>query len=442
MIEKILSLGRKIIPKPLFRACQPIYHWLLAWGAALWYGFPSRKLTIIGVTGTNGKSTVVELLHAILMEADESVASLSSIRFKIKNNENINDLKMTMPGRFQMQRFLYKAVRAGCTYAALEVTSEGIKQFRHKGIAFSLAVLTNVTPEHLESHGGFENYRASKARLFYSAPSHILNGEDSNIEYFLKIPARNRIVYTKKDIPADWHIPLLGDFNKENVAAAYQAARFLGTDPEKIKRAIEMFSGVPGRLEFIQREPFSVVVDYAHTPDALRKVYEILRSVLFSSTSDVKPSKTSDVFPSGARKLICILGAAGGGRDKRKRPEMGKIATEFCDEIIVTNEDPYDENPATIIDQIEAGFSQNQKSKIKNQKVRKILNRKEAIRAAISYAQPSDVVIITGKGCEPWMMGPHGTRTPWDDRKVVREELQRLHHKTERVGEDNERRLT
>jgi len=157
MIEKLRSFGRKIIPKPLFRAGQPVYHWLLAYAATLWYGFPSRKLTVIGVTGTNGKSTVVELLHAILTEAGESVASMSSIRFKINNKEETNELKMTMPGRFQMQKFLNDAMAAGCKYVVLEVTSEGIKQFRNKGIKFFLAVLTNVTPEHLESHGGFEN---------------------------------------------------------------------------------------------------------------------------------------------------------------------------------------------------------------------------------------------------------------------------------------------
>ena len=284
MIEKLRSFGRKIIPKPLFRAGQPVYHWLLAYAAALWYRFPSRKLTVIGVTGTNGKSTVVELLHAILTEAGESVASMSSIRFKINNKEETNELKMTMPGRFQMQKFLNDAMAAGCKYVVLEVTSEGIKQFRNKGIKFFLAVLTNVTPEHIESHGSFEEYRAAKAKLFYNTPNHIVNGEDANIDYFVKIPAKNRIVYTKKDFPAGWHSTLLGDFNKENIVAAYHASRFLGTNPEKIKLAIEKFEGTPGRLEFIRREPFAVVVDYAHTPDALRKIYQTLRNYQLPTT--------------------------------------------------------------------------------------------------------------------------------------------------------------
>jgi len=426
MIEKLRSFGRKIIPKPLFRAGQPVYHWLLAYAAALWYRFPSRKLTVIGVTGTNGKSTVVELLHAILTEAGESVASMSSIRFKINNKEETNELKMTMPGRFQMQKFLNDAMAAGCKYVVLEVTSEGIKQFRNKGIKFFLAVLTNVTPEHIESHGSFEEYRAAKAKLFYNTPNHIVNGEDANIDYFVKIPAKNRIVYTKKDFPAGWHSTLLGDFNKENIVAAYHASRFLGTNPEKIKLAIEKFEGTPGRLEFIRREPFAVVVDYAHTPDALRKIYQTLRNYQL-------PTTQASLSEAGRAnyKLICVLGAAGGGRDKWKRPKMGKIAAEFCDEIILTNEDPYDENPLTILKDVESGFSQIQNSqhKILNKyearrvNYKLIVDRREAIRAAISQAQPSDVVVITGKGCEPWLMGPNGTKIPWDDRKTARDIL-------------------
>lgn len=424
MLEYILRFFKKLIPAPLFRVVQPAYHWLLAWAAAAWYGFPSRRLIVIGVTGTNGKSTVVELLHTILSEAGESVASASSIRFKVKNEEKANMLKMTMPGRFALQKFLYDAARAGCRYVILEATSEGIKQFRHKRIKFFLAILTNVTPEHIESHGGFEEYRAIKAKLFYQTPNHIVNGEDANIDYFVNIPAKHRVVYAKNDFPASWNSKLLGDFNKENIVAAYHAARFLGVRPENIKLAIEKFDGIPGRLEFVQREPFAVVVDYAHTPDALRKIYQTLRhSLLFTSHSS----------------LVCVLGAAGGGRDKWKRPEMGEIAAEFCNEIILTNEDPYDENPLTIVKEIESGFSQTRNPKPETPKLKTtneqqstinyklVMDRREAIRAAISHARPSDVVIITGKGCEPWMMVAGGKKIPWDDREIAREELQKLH---------------
>ena len=397
MIDVLLSFGKRIIPTSIFRFFQPAYHWILAYTAAIWFGFPSRRMTVIGVTGTNGKSTVTDLLHAIFLEAGESVASASSIRFKINDQEKQNTLKMTMPGRFCMQKFLYDAKKAGCRYVILEVTSEGIKQFRDRGIRFAAAILTNVTPEHIESHGGFEQYRATKAKLFYRAPLHVLNGEDKNIEYFSKIPAQKRIIYTKQNLSSDIHPNLIGGFNYENMAAAYVTACEFGIAPDAAKKAIEHFSGVSGRLEFVQREPFSVVVDYAHTPDALRKVYKTLRD-----------SKLG---------LICVLGATGGGRDKWKRPEMGRIASEFCDEIILTNEDPYDEDPKQIISEIESGIPHFEFPHSK------ILDRREAIREAMHRAQRGDMVIITGKGCEPWMVVASGKKIPWDDRAVVREEL-------------------
>jgi len=397
----------KLIPKSVYRFFQPFYHRLLAFVAAVVYCFPSKNLKVIGVTGTNGKSTVVAMLSAILEEAGESAASISSLRFKIKNDEQKNTLKMTMPGRFKLQKFLLDAVKAGCKYAIIEVTSEGIKQFRHKGINFFMAILTNVTPEHIESHGSFEKYRGEKAKLFYGAKIHILNKDDSNFEFFNKIPldhargkpAQKKVFYSKNNLPADLNLKLQGDFNKENAAAAFVAAKELGISEEIIKSALEKMEFVPGRMEFVQKEPFSVVVDYAHTPDALRKVYQTLRSE--NPKSEIRNPK-----------LICVLGSAGGGRDKWKRPEMGKIAKEFCDEIILTNEDPYDENPEKILEDI--GDE------------RKILDRREAIREALKLAKPGDSVIITGKGAEPWIMGPNGQKIPWDDRGVAREELAKL----------------
>ena len=391
-----MNFIKRLIPKPIFGALQPHYHKCLAWLAALLYNFPSRKLKVVGVTGTNGKSTVVHLITAILEEAGEKTASVSSLRFRVNGQERKNTLKMTMPGRFKLQKFLRDAVGAGCEYAVIEVTSEGIKQFRHTGIGFYMAVLTNVTPEHIESHGSFDNYRAAKAELFKKAKIHILNGEDPSIDYFLKIPARDRIVYTKKDLPPGIRLKLLGDFNLENAVAAYHAAKLLGVDFTAIKSALEKVEGVPGRLEFVQREPFAVVVDYAHTPDALEKIYETLGG-----------------------NSVCVLGSAGGGRDKWKRPEMGKIAGRFCKKIILTNEDPYDENPEEILNDVERGIAQ------KN-KLQKILDRREAIREAIKSAEPGDTVIITGKGAEPWLMGPNGTKIPWDDREVAREELHKI----------------
>ncbi len=412
-LDSVLRVVKKIIPRSIFSFFQPVYHRALAEAAAVFYRYPSKKLKVIGVTGTNGKTTLVHLLTAILEAAGEPVASVSSLRFKIsaqggpgsgwQNREWKNTRKMTMPGRFAVQKFLRSAVSAGCIYVVLEVTSEGIKQFRHKGIDFYMAILTNVTPEHIESHGTFENYRAAKAELFKAAKIHILNGEDPSIEYFIKIQSKEKIIYSVKDLPKDFKLKMPGVFNLENATAAYHAARTLGVDRELIKKVLEGFENIPGRMEFIQKTPHQVVVDYAHTPDALEKVYEALSP------------------PAG--KLICVLGSAGGGRDKWKRPEMGRIAAKHCNEIILTNEDPYDEDPQRILEDVEKGFLFYSQQTM-NYKL--VLDRREAIRQALKLARIGDTVVITGKGAEPWMMLADGEKLAWDDRRVVREEIKKL----------------
>ena len=412
-MEQILTFAKKIIPRSVFQFFQPMYHWLLAWVAAIVYRFPSRHLTVIGVTGTNGKSTVVHLITTILEEAGKRVVSLSSLRFKVGSVETKNTFKMTMPGRFFIQKLLRSSVADGCTYAVLDVTSEGIKPFRHAGISFDVAVLTNVTTEHIESHGGFQKYQEAKARLFKKTPVHIINGDAASKEYFLGIPAEQHITYSKKDLPSDMALALPGDFNKENYAAAFRAGRFLGVDDMVIRRALERVHVVPGRLEVVQEEPFRVVVDYAHTPDALQKVYQTL--------TEGSPSSKLLGTSTHTSKLVCVLGSAGGGRDKWKRPEMGKIAAEFCDEIILTNEDPYDEDQNQILSDIETGIFNFRHP------ISKVMDRREAIHAALKSATPGDTVIITGKGAEPWLMGPGGSKIAWDDRDVAREELKKLY---------------
>ncbi len=411
-----MKFFKKIIPAPIFNFLQPFYHRVLSVLAVIFYGRPSRKMVVIGVTGTNGKTSVVEFIFQILREADIKAASVSSLYFRIGDEMEKNMLKMTMPGKFFLQKFLRRALNGGATHAILEITSEGIRQFRHKNIDWDILVLTNITPEHIESHGSFEKYRAAKEKVFaglsktFRKPDTpktiIVNIDDPSAGHFLKYDADKKITYSKNDAPKNEK--LLGEFNLYNLAAAVKTAEVLGIPAEVIKRAAEKIEGVPGRMEFIQHEPFAVIVDYAHTPDALRKVYEAVKSYKLQATS---------------YKLICVLGSAGGGRDKWKRPEMGKIAAEFCDEIILTNEDPYDENPAAILEEIAAGFSQ-----IRNPKseIRKILDRREAIERVISDAKEGNVVIITGKGAEPWMMGPRGTKTKWDDREEAKDALAKL----------------
>ena len=443
------NLIKRFAPRFIFHW----YHLTLAFLGALIYGRPSRKFFVLGVSGTKGKTSVIEIINAILEEAGFKTSLSDSLRFKIDKNIEKNLFKMTMPGRFFLQKFLKKAVEAGSRYVLIEVTSEGILQSRHKFIEWDAALFTNLHPEHIEAHGSFENYKRAKLAFFqYLKKSRkdkktiIVNGDDENAEYFLKVPADEKYVYgiRNKELGIrdkynysllitrhsllengidftlegqELHSNLIGEFNLYNILAAIVFCRSQNIDWPVIKKALEKFKGIPGRMEFVQKEPFSVAVDYAHTPDSLEQVYRILQG---GATS--RGGRTS--------RLMCVLGACGGGRDKWKRPEMGKIAAQNCDVIILTNEDPYDEDPQEILNQIEKGvleFVQNQdRFSRKDIKIRRILDRREAIKESLKDARTGDAVVITGKGAEPWLMGPRGSKIPWDDRAVVKEELKKL----------------
>ncbi|MDP3901313.1 MAG: UDP-N-acetylmuramoyl-L-alanyl-D-glutamate--2,6-diaminopimelate ligase [bacterium] len=407
----MMKLLRRIIPPQ----CLSAYHLTLAFLGALLYGFPSRKLTLIGVTGTNGKSTCVEMLSRVLNASGKKTASISSIRFEVGGVEERNRLKMTMPGRLRVQRFLREAVKQGCEYAVLEVTSEGILQHRHRFLGFDVAVFTNLSPEHIERHGSYEKYREAKGSFFSQISGiHVVNMNDKEAEYFLSFPAQEKWGYgidaakgekvvVGRNVQADekgssfevegvlFRLRLQGRFNVSNALCAIATARSQGVSLKICKQALEGIEKVPGRMEEIASSPFRVVVDYAFTPAALEQVY-----------ASLKPKKG---------KLICVLGAAGGGRDRWKRKVLGTIAQEHCDKVVVTNEDPYEEDPMAIMDEVA------QEGAVK------ILDRREAIRKAISLAQVGDVVVVTGKGSEDSMAVAGGKKIPWDDRDVIREEL-------------------
>ena len=437
----IKTLIKKIVPAFLIG----YYHFCLSFLAAVFYSFPSRGIKVIGITGTNGKSTTADLTTLILKEAGYKVALLSSVKFQIQECEEPNSLRMTMPGRFFIQRFLRKAVTEGCQYVVLEVTSEGIKQFRHQFINFEAAVLTNLTPEHIEAHGGFENYKKAKGKLFSVAKNiHIINLDDDNANYFLQFPAKIKYGYGIKisNFPAspagrqfpisnqfsnsksqiivaknpdvaenglrffvddtEFRLKLIGEFNIYNSLAAICVGISHGISSDICKKALEKAEGVPGRMELVISEPFQVFVDYAFTPNALGKVYQTLSARLANPQTN---------------KLICVLGSCGGGRDKWKRPVLGQLAGKYCKEVIVTNEDPYDEDPMEIINQVADGAAG---------KARKILDRGQAIREALASARPNDIVVITGKGSEPSICIAGGKQMPWDDRRVVRAEFKNL----------------
>src|SRR3990167_3989912 len=193
----VRNFGRKIIPKPVFEFFQPAYHLTLAYWAALIYGFPSRKLKVIGVTGTKGKSSTVYFLRRILEEVGYKTAAISTIQFKIAEKEWPNSLKMTMPGRFAIQSFLAKAVKVGCQFAVLEVSSQGVLQNRHRFINFDTAVFTKLAPEHIEAHGSFENYKKYKLKFFeYVKNNHVINKDDKYFQEFYNVPAKNKITYS------------------------------------------------------------------------------------------------------------------------------------------------------------------------------------------------------------------------------------------------------
>ncbi len=407
-----MNILRKILPKKLIS----FYHFLLSLLGVIVYRYPSKRIKVIGITGTKGKTTTSNFLSSILSEAGMKTALSSSTKFKIGDKEWKNNLKMTMPGRLKIQKLLRKAVNEGCTHFVLEVTSEGIKQYRHSFISFDIAVFTNLSPEHIDSHGSFENYREAKGKLFQKTKDlHIINGKDENADFFLNIESREKIIFNKgKFEPSEikeekegisfnlqgvpFNLPLIGSFNIDNAVTSSVVALSLGVPLETSSNVLKKIK-TEGRMEIVSREPF-VVVDYAHTPQSLEEVYKSLLRIKEESG-----------------ELISVLGSCGGGRDKWKRPVFGRIAKEYCKRIIITNEDPYDEDPEKIIDEVLEGTEG---------KGEKIIDRREAIFSAIKDAKKEDIVIITGKGQEGWICIEKGKKIPWNDKDIVLEIIKEL----------------
>ena len=420
----------------LKKRLRPIYHFLWAWAGARLHKKPSQKIFVIGVTGTKGKTTTLELLNAILEAAHKKTALSSSLRTKIGDESRKNPTGNSMPGHGRLQRFLKQAVRARCSYALIEVTSEGVAQHRHRFIDWNVGAITNLSPEHIESHGSFENYRAAKLEflkyVIKKGGKVFINRADENAPFFIEelgamrgktLRGGRTFTFAREDEALSKYFPsmnplraasdsatapkfLLSEFNEENIAAAVAIAKELGVSDTAIGDALENFSGVPGRMEFVTKGPYTAIVDYAHTPVSLEAAYKAAR-----------PDPTHE-YPDP--HLICVLGAAGGGRDKWKRPEMGRIAAEYCDEIILTNEDPFDEDPAAIIKEVRAGILGGD-PELAN--VHEILDRRQAIRKAVELAAPGDVIVSTGKGSEDWIRGARGKKVPWNERKVFEEVL-------------------
>ena len=392
--------------------------------AACWYRFPARKLRVIGITGTNGKTTTTTLIGRMLEAAGKKVVVASTIAVRINGEERVNATKFTTASPWQVQSLLRQAVTQGCEYAVLEVSSHALDQYRVWGIHFEVAVITNITREHLDYHHTMDRYTEAKRRLFCNADIGVVNADMVGPEVFC-LTVRKPITFSIKNPEAtvvassialdfkgatfqalthffELHLP--GFFNVENALAMIATGNALGLSTDAMQRALRETTGIPGRMELVPNtRGIDILIDYAVTPDAFEKLYATVLALKIPGT-----------------KIIHVFGACG-DRDRGKRPVMAHIASERADIIILTNEDPYYEDPERIIDEVEAGLI---RKKI-GETYYRIFDRREAIRKALELAEQGDIVLITGKGAEETMASGE-QRIPWKERRVVEEELVKI----------------
>ena len=426
----MLDYLRKQIPET--HPIRLFYYKIVAVLAAIYYRFPSRYLRVIAVTGTKGKTTTCSLLAQILEKAGHKVGVMSTVFFQVGDRKWANLTKQTTVGRFELQRLLREMVEEGCQYVIIETSSHAMLQSRLWGVNVDTAVFTNLQKDHIEYHGSFDSYKQAKGMLFdklnrsqrkSNVPKvFVVNNDDVASDYFLKFPADQKYtfglrkgIYVSRDVKslpngsefkyfipngeAEIRFPLPGVVNVYNATAAATVAVSEHIGLPTIKKALEECSAVPGRMEPIDcGQLFSVIVDYAHTQDSLKALIDVFK-------------------PLTKGKLILVFGATGGGRDKAKRPLMGEVADQRCDEIIITDDDPYDEDNIAIIEQIAGGIK-----RVEGEKLWKVPSRREAIRLALSMAQENDTILIAGKGAEEFQMTREG-KIPHDDRQVAREFL-------------------
>ncbi len=432
----ILRKIKSVVPAPMITN----YHHALASLAEIVYRHPSNEMIVIGVTGTNGKSSTVNFLAQILTTLGYTVGYTSTAGFNIAGKDVVNTMKMTMPGRFTLQRLLRSMVNAGCTVAIVETSSQGLIQHRHIGINYDVALFTNLTPEHIEAHGGFENYKKAKGILFQHLTArskktiggktiskvNVVNADDEHSAYFGSFRADRHIAFGMSGMPSadrlvayvehhdrqrgvtlsvngiEASLALAADFEHKNALAAVAGAVAIGVSLQDAMRAAGSLHSVPGRFEMIDcGQPFTVIVDYAYEPFALLALYRSLA-------------------PLRSGRVIGIHGSAGGGRDVARRTEIGRVAAQNDDIVIVTNEDPYDEDPRAIIDAVASGARAH--GKVDGETLFTVDDRREAIAKAMYFAKAGDIVLVTGKGSEPVMAVASG-KIPWDDRAVVRDVL-------------------
>lgn len=385
--------------------------------AANYYGHPSDKLKLIGVTGTNGKTTIVTLLHQLFIRLGYQAGMLSTITNKVQNREIAT--RHTTPDALSINEVLNEMVEEGCEYAFMEVSSHAVVQERIAGLHFTGGVFTNITHDHLDYHKTFKEYIRAKKKFFDNLPAQafaLVNADDRNAQVMLQNTLANKYSFGLKTM-ADFngrlmadefeglemlidnrelYALLVGQFNASNLLAVFATACLLGQDKEEILTALSIIRGAEGRFEVLRSTDGLIgIVDYAHTPDALKNVLETIQSIR-----------------SGNEKLITVVGA-GGDRDKEKRPLMAAIASRLSDKVILTSDNPRSEDPEQILEDMKAGVDVAHRKNTLT-----ITNRKEAIKTAYSLANKGDIILIAGKGHEKYQE-VKGVRHPFDDKQVL-----------------------
>lgn len=426
MKQKLVQGVRKVLPSGAVRQIEEAYRRGRIKLVSTRYGSPAKGLRVIAVTGTNGKTTTVNYINEILKEAKYTTAMFSTALIEVAGETQLNDLNATVGSTDRMQRFFRDAKKARVDYVVLEITSHALHQHKLDGVPIYAAVMTNLTQDHLDYHKTMENYAAAKAMLFQREPEFIiLNRDDEWFGYFNEFPAgAQKITYGKHEdaeakiehmklykkgseatividhqTKVELATALPGEFNIYNMTAAAATAYVLEVAVNDIVEGIANLEGVPGRFERVADDlGYDVIVDYAHTPDALEKLLDAARSIT-------------------KNRVILVFGATG-DRDKGKRPIMGEIAAKHADRIFVTDEESYNEDPSGIRAQVLQGVEGAGGSA----KVTEIADRREAIEKALSIATKGDTILITGMGHEQFRI-VNGEKLPWNDAHVVREIL-------------------
>ncbi len=428
----IRSLVKAIIPTQLFRKIEPTGHLLESVLATIRYGFPGRKVRIIGVTGTNGKTTTSFMIHRMLHESGIKVGLMSTVAYGIGADLTYPKLHMTTNKAFTLQKRLRDFAKAGAEWVIVETSSHSLAQHRVWGVPYEIAVMTNVTHDHLDYHGTFERYREAKRQLFVLANRHgarfgVVNADDASASLFLD-SIKNTTTYGIKngdvrakaikptaagstykvsygDVTNEMTVNIPGEFNVYNSLAAVAVGQKLGLSSQQIQQGIAALEGVEGRMNAIHEgQDFQVIVDFASTPDGFQKFFESVRPLVKG-------------------KLIAVFGSAG-RRDPNKRAEQGKIAGKYADIVVATEEDDRDEDGQAILEAIAQGAQSMGKTVGKD--VFLINSREEAIGYALTLATTKDdTVVLLGKGHEKTIERADG-EYPWDESGVVREALREL----------------